>query len=75
MKNFIGITCIILGLAIAIFGSIAITIFVIYDIIMNFDSLTAGDIFWDIVWLVCRDIISVIIGVGLYAFGMHKLSS
>ena len=73
MNKFLGFACIIVGLLIAVLGSVVITIFVLYDIIMNFDSLTAGQIFWDIVWLVARDVISVIVGVGLYAFGMNRL--
>ena len=73
MNKIIGIICIIAGLAIAVLGSLVITIFVVYDIIMNFNTLTAGDIFWDVVWLLCRDIASIIVGGGLYLFGMNRL--
>lgn len=75
MNRLVGILLIIIGLLITVFGGVAILIYSIYDLIVNFDTLTGIEIFWDIVWLVCRDIIAIIVGVICYVFGVKLMDS
>lgn len=69
MKTVIGYIIMALGLLTLIFGTLIITIWAIYDIIMNFGTLTGVQIFRDIVWFLCRDVISIIFGFGLIFVG------
>lgn len=75
MNRWLGLLLIILGLIVTVFGSVGILIYSIYDLIVNFDKLTGIQIFWDIVWIVCRDIIAILVGGILYIFGTKLMDS
>ena len=56
-----GIIVVAIGYLIIIFGSIGMFAYGLYDIIVNFDTLTRVEIFWDIIFMMFREVIPIIV--------------
>ena len=71
MRNILGILFIVLGFTILIFGGVSVLIYCIYNLVMNFETMTRGEIFWEIVLIILRDVGTII--VGLLTLGLGYL--
>ena len=65
----LGLLLVILGIITMVFGGLGLAIYYIYDLVMNWDTLTKGEIFWHIVWLVLRDVLAVVAGAIMFVVG------
>ena len=70
----LGTLLIILGVATMILGGLGLAIWSIYDLVVNWDSLSRIDIFWNIVWLILRDIFAIGSGIILFVVGGAMVS-
>lgn len=75
MKNVLGFVLMILGGLIAVLGGMLILGFQIYDVIVNFETITPKELAIDIILMVFKDIIAIVVGGLLYAFGASLLTS
>jgi len=67
--KYLGRLIILLGIIFICFGTIILSMYGIYDLVINFETLSRVDVFWDVVLIVLRDIISIIVGIVLIMFG------
>jgi hypothetical protein len=59
----------ILGFIMVFFGGIILSIYAIYDLVVNWETLSRIDIFWNLIWLILRDVIAIGGGIVLIIFG------
>lgn len=67
--KIIGVLLVILGILSIVFGGIILSIYNIYDLVINWEELTRVEVFWDIFWITLRDIFVMIGGLLLLLFG------
>ena len=67
--KIIGVILAIVGFLIMLLGGLGMAIYFIYDLIMNFDTLSGGELFWHIVWFLLRDLIAFVVGIVLLIVG------
>ena len=75
MKNVLGFVLMILGILIAVLGGIFILGFQIYDVIVNFETITPKELVIDIMFMVFKDIIAIVVGIFLITFGKSLATS
>jgi hypothetical protein len=69
MRNIVGIICLVLGFITIAFGGIGLFIYYLHDLVINFETLTRDEVFWNILWLFFREIIPLVVGLSLLGIG------
>ncbi len=65
----IGILLMILGGLTIIVGGLGLGFYYVYDLVMNWETLTRNEIFWHIVWFILRDVVAIGVGFILFVIG------
>ena len=75
MKKVLGFVLMILGILTAVLGGMFILGFQIYDVIVNFETITPKELVIDIMFMVFKDIIAIVVGIFLITFGKSLATS
>lgn len=67
--KFFGFIIMLIAIFVLIYGGIVLGIYDAYDLIINWGVLNRVEIFWDIIWIIFRDLIVIIFGFLLFIIG------
>ena len=69
LRNIVGRFIVGIGFLVLVCGAVGITLYLIYDLIINWNSLTSGEVFWEFVSILCKDFFVIVVGLLIILVG------
>jgi|TARA_R110002126_G_scaffold174187_1_gene322755 hypothetical protein len=69
MRNFFGISFLVVGFLTIILGGLSVFIYYLHDLIVNAGTMSSGEILLAIIMMVFRDIIPIVMGLIFLGIG------